>query len=548
VLVVPVLVGLWATITPAMAPFPGQEHNAFNALWAWNGLWPASWISVLTGFCATVIALALTAALFALFEDHKIFTVFLRLLTPFLAIPHAAAALALAFILAPSGWVMRAIVSVFNSLNMPISQTPPDIISMNDPWGLALMFGLVVKEVPFLVLMTLAAWAQCDAPRRRLTASTLGYGRAAGFWLTIWPVLYPQLRLPIFAVLAYAMTSVEMAMILGPSLPPTLAVQITKWMALPDPQFQKMAAAAALLQLVLVAGVLLLWRIIEIVTAAISRARFQSGGRGLGLDLPIKILSAIFGVLGFGCLFFGLISLGLWSCTGLWPYPDFLPQTYTARSWASAKEPLLHATNNTLILASVSTLCATALALAVLQTEYLQQKKYRAQWIIYLPLLLPQITFLPGLYHLALITGVAGNILTVAFAHFIFVLPYVALTLAPAFRAWDTRFALVAAAMGVTNDRVFWRLRLPMLLRPILVAAAVGFAVSVAQYLPSQLIGAGQIETLTTEAVALSSGGNRRLIGTYGLAQSLLPAIAFGLAMIIPSILYRNRRALRAPK
>ena len=53
-------------------------------------------------------------------------------------------------------------------------------------------------------------------------------------------------------------------------------------------------------------------------------------------------------------------------------------------------------------------------------------------------------------------------------------------------------------------------MKLPMLLRPMATAAAIGFAVSVAQYLPTLFIGAGRVATLTTEAVTLSSGADRR--------------------------------------
>ena len=63
------------------------------------------------------------------------------------------------------------------------------------------------------------------------------------------------------------------------------------------------------------------------------------------------------------------------------------------------------------------------------------------------------------------------------------------------------------------------RVRMPMLLRAILTAAAVGFAVSVGLYLPTLLIGAGRLTTITTEAVALASGGNRRVIGVYAFLQ-----------------------------
>jgi putative thiamine transport system permease protein len=85
-----------------------------------------------------------------------------------------------------------------------------------------------------------------------------------------------------------------------------------------------------------------------------------------------------------------------------------------------------------------------------------------------------------------------------------------------------------------------------MLLRPLLTAAAVGFAVSVGQYLPTLLIGGGRVATLTTEAVALASGGDRRLIGVHALAQSAAAFVGFALALAIPALAFRNRRDLRA--
>ncbi|MBK5926061.1 hypothetical protein CCR87_01600, partial [Rhodobaculum claviforme] len=89
-----------------------------------------------------------------------------------------------------------------------------------------------------------------------------------------------------------------------------------------------------------------------------------------------------------------------------------------------------------------------------------------------------------------------------------------------------------------------WAVRLPMLLRPVLTAAAVGFAVSVAQYLPTLLIGAGRVATLTTEAVGLASGANRRVIGAAAIAQMALPMLGFGLALAVPALVFRNRRGM----
>jgi putative thiamine transport system permease protein len=78
---------------------------------------------------------------------------------------------------------------------------------------------------------------------------------------------------------------------------------------------------------------------------------------------------------------------------------------------------------------------------------------------------------------------------------------------------------------------VFWRVKLPMLRRPVLGAFAVGFAVSAAQYLPTLFAGAGRFATLTTEAVGLAAGADRRVIGLYALVQAILPLVPFLLAV-----------------
>jgi putative thiamine transport system permease protein len=60
---------------------------------------------------------------------------------------------------------------------------------------------------------------------------------------------------------------------------------------------------------------------------------------------------------------------------------------------------------------------------------------------------------------------------------------------------------------------------------------AVGFAVSVAQYLPTLYLGSGRFPTATTEAVALSAGGQRGLMAAYAALQWLLPVLVFALAV-----------------
>src|SRR5690606_37586402 len=125
-----------------------------------------------------------------------------------------------------------------------------------------------------------------------------------------------------------------------------------------------------------------------------------------------------------------------------------------------------------------------------------------------------------------------------------FVFPYVMLALSDPWRALDQRFVNTAAALGASPFRRLYAVKLPILLRPLLTAAAIGFAVSVAQYLPTLFMGAGRVATLTTEAVTLSSGSDRRVVGVYAALQAALPFVVYAMAIVLPVILYRNRRDL----
>lgn len=535
-LTLPIAAGLAGTIAPAL------RGQGFAALADWPGLPGAVALSLGTGLVSTLVALAVTLLLIGCLQGTAGFALLRRVLSPLLALPHAAAALGLAFLIAPSGWIARALSPWATGWSQP-----PDLLILNDPLGLALTAGLIAKEVPFLLLMALAALPQADAPRRARIAASLGYGRAMGFALTTLPALYRALRLPVFAVLAYGMTNVDMAAILGPSLPPTLAVQITDWMTDPGLAHLPTAAAAALLQLALVAAAIALWCLAERGLAPALPALALRGMRGRTLDPALAALTkALGGAIAFG-LFAGLAGLALWSFTGLWQFPDALPDSLTLKTWAKAAPDLAATSLTTLAIACAASLAALGLTLAVLEAEARRARPLRIEPLIYLPLILPQIAFLPGLQVLALtLLGAKGNAAIVAVAHLLFVLPYVWLSLAPAYRGWDSRIGLAAASLGTSPARIFWTLRLPMLLAPVLTALAVGVAVSVGQYLPSLMLGGGRVETLTTEALALASGGNRRLIGATALLQMVLPAMAFALALALPRLVYANRRAMLA--
>jgi len=50
---------------------------------------------------------------------------------------------------------------------------------------------------------------------------------------------------------------------------------------------------------------------------------------------------------------------------------------------------------------------------------------------------------------------------------------------------------------------------------------------------------------VTTEAVALASGGNGRVIGVYAFWQMLLPTAGFAIATLLPALIFRRFRGVQ---
>ncbi|SOC53088.1 putative thiamine transport system permease protein [Chromohalobacter canadensis] len=542
-------VGLLGVLAPAFGWLPalgGEQVTLahWRALFAKPGLVTMITLSLVPGIVSALVAFIAVVTLCGTCLHMRLFSLLRRLLSPLLAVPHAAAAIGLAFLIAPSGLASRAISPWATGW-----QAPPDYLLPGDPWGLALTLGLVTKEMPFLLLMTLAALPQCQAAQRLQVARALGYAPLTAFLKGVLPSLYPLIRLPLFAVIAYATASVDMALILGPSTPPPLAVAVIRWMQDPQLSMRFVASSAAVLQLIVTLGALALWWLGERVVIWVARARIHDGRRhtlarsgplmGLGLaGLPILLMLA------------GLLGLVLWSLATYWPFPELFPSPLTARNWIRALPSLYEPLLTTSALALLSTFIALVLVTLLLEAEHITAKRrdsaasFAATTLLYLPLLVPPVAFLFGLVQWQTQLGMQPGHLAVLGGHLLFVLPYVYLSLAESQRRLDPRWTQMAATLGAGPARRFWRVRLPLLTVPLLTASAVGMAVSVAQYLPTVLLGAGRVTTLTSEAVSLASGGDRRLTAVLALLQLALPALGFLLALGLPRWCLRNRSGL----
>ncbi|WP_033069288.1 ABC transporter permease [Thalassospira australica] len=542
----PVSAGLIGTLLPAFGILPALGGNSpsldpLAALFAQPGLGSSIRLSFINGLAATVVSVATVMLFCAAWQGTRIFHAMQRILSPILSVPHATAAFGLAFLIAPSGWMTRVVAQVAGW------DRPPDIAIIHDPWGLAMIAGLVAKEIPFLFLMTLAALPQADTERTTQVTATLGYGRVAGWFKATLPRIYPQIRLPILAVLAYSTSVVDVAIILAPTTPAPLAVRILGWLSDPDLALRFMASSAAVLQLVIVLVAMAVWFAGEKIIAILGR-HWAEDGRRFKRDKGARGLGAVLALVAAGTVVLGLVVLLVWSIAGFWAFPDLLPRGFSLRLWARELDTIGSSLATTLCIGIPAVLIAVVLVLACLENEVRTGKSAgrRAMLLIYLPLLVPQISFMFGLQVFFTLIGLERTLMSVVLGHLVFVAPYVFLSLSDPFHALDPRYGQTALCLGASPARVFWQVRLPLLTRAVLTAAAVGLAVTVGQYLPTLLIGAGRFATVTTEAVALASGGDRRMIGIYGLLQMVLPFAGFACALLIPAFLFRHRRGMMA--
>ncbi len=541
----PVAAGLLGTWLPAFGLLPSLGGDTltlapWRRLLADPALPGALSATLISGFGATLLSFALTVGFAAAAHGTWAYRQATRLLAPLLAVPHAAIAIGIAFLLAPSGLLLRLVSPWATGLELP-----PDVATIQDRHGLALALALAVKETPFLLLMLLGALGQVQSAQRLATARSLGYGPTVAWLKTVLPAVYPQLRLPLYAVLAFSLSVIDMALILGPTAPPTLAVLVFDWFNDPDLALRFVGAAGATLQLLLVVVGIALWRGGELLAVHLGRRWIAGGARGgRGRVVRAGWSAALWALLGLG--FGGLLVMALWSLAGRWRWPAAWPEDLHLSTWSRQLAGAAESGWTTLAIGLAAAGLAVLLVLGCLEQEQRSGRRpTRALWLLYLPLLVPQVAFLFGAQVLAVLAGLDGSFTALVWSHLLFVLPYVFLALAEPWRRLDPRYLRSARCLGAGPLAVFWRVKLPMLLRPLLFAAAVGFAVSVAQYLPTLFAGAGRYATLTTEAVALAAGADRRVVGVYAFLQAALPLLAFAAAVALPAWRARHRRGLR---
>ena len=550
-LCIPVLAGLVGVIFPALGYFPAIGANSFSldvfrTLFALDDIWHMVWLSLFTGVGSTLLAMAGAFLLLATFYQSSWLEKVQGLLSPFLVFPHAAAAIALLFVLSPSGIFARFMVLGGND--------GPHIAGSSffpyDEFGFSVLLALSLKELPFIILMALSVMSQPLIKKKLLgyvnVGSSLGYSPTASFFKLVAPSIFTQIKLPILAVLVFATSNVEIPLILGSNNPSTLAVAIMHWFNHIDLSMRLLASGAAVLQVAVSGVALLLFFAVEHFFMYLGKQSLMKGRRH-GADALVRGIG--YGIVSLYVILISTViyAVVMYSIAKHWPFPALLPEGVTFLHWGTALEALATPLVNSLLLGMLVSTSAMLLVLFTLESEQLKPAARHANSAfsisLFLPLLVPGVAFLYGLVWFQQLVLQNAVWFHTYIAHMVYVVPYVFLSMAVAYRKFDNRYAMVAQSLGKTPWQVFYRIKLPLMLNAILVAWALGLAISFSQYLPTLLASGGTIATITTEAVASVSGSSTRLTAVYVIIQGAMPLIGFVIAWYLPGVLMKNRGA-----
>ncbi|NOX35481.1 MAG: ABC transporter permease [Deltaproteobacteria bacterium] len=545
-----ILAGLLGTLLPSLNYLPVIGHTQISLkpwldFFSYPGIKTSIRVTLFSGLATSFGVVSLAFLFISFFYGNALWKFFEKILSPVLSIPHAAFAIGFGFLIAPSGWLVRMV-----SPGMTGFVYPPDWVFLNDPEGVSLAIGLVIKEFPFLIMVAMGALGQLEIEKTILAGKALGYQKEQVWLKILIPRLYPHLRLSIFAIIAYSLSVVDMAIILGPSSPPTLAVLILKWFNDPDVNFKLMAAAGSLFLFSMVGLSILFVFFMERAVCFFLRFRITNGKRR---SFPARFKSIVFFMVA-GIIFFtgaASVVLVIWSVTWRWQFPDVFPIVWTLKLWAKGLASSFDPVMTTVITGMASAFIGLVLTIGCLEHDADSKKNQTLNYntyihyFLYLPLLIPQITFMAGIQLSLVILGMDGYWITLVWSHLLFVLPYMFISLSATYRAYDTRFTDQAMLLKRSYPSVLFRVKLPMLLKPVLFSFAIGFCVSVAQYIPTMLVGAGRFSTITTQVVNLASGSDRRAIAVYALIQQSLAMIIYAVAVISPKILYYNKKGMQ---
>ena len=492
------------------------------------GIHKSIFLSIFTGLVSTTLALFFSQVILLYFFKTKFYNYLKIIISPLIALPHITMAIALIFLLSPSGLLLRLVSPWLTGFDRP-----PNSYTFPDEYGFYLILGLMLKEIPFLILVSLSALREFSSTKFFDLGKSFQHSGFSTWFILIFPIIYKKIRLVVFIIIAFSSSVVDMSLLLAPSTPSTLSVRILQIFQSSDMDSFFIASNLSLIQLFIIIILFIIWIFLEKITKLKYFYILFIKITSLKSEL-LKFIILCFGTTLFLLSFFGIIFSILWGFSENWYFPNFFPNDLNFNSFLRFYDQ-----NKSLIFISifiplmVSLLSISLTTIWVELLDYLNIKKTQFEWIIFIPLFIPQISFLIGIQSFIIIFNYNSYVIALIFVQLFYVIPYCFIILAPALREVKSDYIKVASSLGKNRiDRLF-KIKVPLVLPSLLTSFAIGMIVSFALYVPVYFIGAGRITTLTVEALNLALSGSKQDLGVATFFQILLPILMlFTIALI----------------
>jgi putative spermidine/putrescine transport system permease protein len=193
-----------------------------------------------------------------------------------------------------------------------------------------------------------------------------------------------------------------------------------------------------------------------------------------------------------------LLILPLRAVADVWRAPALLPQRFGTRALDWLTSPgarVAEAVTTSLVVAVIATAIGLVLALPAARALSELDRRSGTALLAALaaPLLVPPFATGTGMAAWLLRLGLAEHLAGLVAAHLVYVLPYAVLILTPAFDDGLRRLEEAARTAGAGTATRLRLVTLPVVARPLTVAALIGFLVSWSQYGTSLAVGGGRL-------------------------------------------------------
>jgi len=262
-IIIPIFFGFLGFFLPSFGYFPAIgrydfDLSYFNSSFDLPGISKSFKLSVFTGLFSTILALFFSQVILLKFFQTKIYNYIRLIIAPLLALPHITMAVGLIFLFSPSGLIFRLISPWLTGFDRP-----PNLFIIPDEYGIFLILGLLLKETPFFLLLSMSALEQLPARKVFNVGRTLQHSSFSTWFLLIFPLIYKKIRLVIFIVIAFAASVIDMSLLLAPSTPSTLAIRIFQIFQTSEADTIFVASNLALIQFFIIIALILLWIFLE---------------------------------------------------------------------------------------------------------------------------------------------------------------------------------------------------------------------------------------------------------------------------------------------